>query len=350
MKRRVSRKIKVGNMFIGGDSDISIQSMTNTNTSDVEATVKQILDLEFAGAEIVRITIPDMKSAEAISEIKRRTSVPLVADIHFDYKLAIAAIENGIDKLRLNPGNIGSVDRIAKVVKLAKEKSVPIRIGVNSGSLEKDILEKHGHVTAEGLYESAIRHIRILEDLDFENIIISIKASDIQMTLDAFNLLKEEVDYPFHIGITEAGTLFRGTIKCSIGMGALLLNGLGDTIRASLTADPIKEIPVCKEILNTLGLRNFGIKFVSCPTCGRTQTDMINIAETLEKALEHIKKDLTIAVMGCAVNGPGEAREADFGVACGNGSGLLFKKGEIYKKVDESEIVEELIKLIEGND
>ena len=346
MIRRKSKKIKCGDIFIGGDSPITIQSMTNTKTSDVNDTVRQILELEKAGAEIVRITIPDMESAKAIKEIKEKTNVPLVADIHFDYKLAIAAIENGIDKLRLNPGNIGSVECISKVVVAAKTKSIPIRIGVNSGSLEKDILEKYGHVTADGLYESAIRHIRILEDLGFSDIIVSIKASDIQMTIDAFKKLGEVVDYPFHIGITEAGTRFKGTIKSSIGIGALLLNGIGDTIRASITVDPVEEIPVCKEILNTLGLRKFGIRFVSCPTCGRTQTNMINIAETIEKALEGVNKDLTVAIMGCAVNGPGEAREADYGVACGNHSGLIFKKGEILKKVSESEIVSELVKLI----
>lgn len=346
MIRRKSRKIKCGNVYIGGDAPISIQSMTNTKTSDVEATVSQILELEKAGAEIVRITIPDMESAKAIKSIKEQTSVPLVADIHFDYKLALASIENGIDKLRLNPGNIGSIERIAKVVKAAKEKRVPIRIGVNGGSLEKDILEKYGHVTSEGLYESALRHIRILEDLGFNDIVVSIKASDILMTLEAFNKLDKVVDYPFHIGITEAGTKFKGTIKSSIGIGSLLLNGIGDTIRVSLTADPVEEIPVCKEILSSLGLRKFGINFISCPTCGRTQTKMIEIAETVEKALSDTNRDLSIAVMGCAVNGPGEAREADYGVACGNKSGLLFKKGEIVKKVDEKDIVSELLKLI----
>lgn len=346
MSRRESRKIKCGGIFIGGDAPITIQSMTNTKTSDIEATVKQILELEKAGAEIVRITIPDLKSALAIKEIKKKTNVPLVADIHYDYKLAIASIENGIDKLRLNPGNIGSVERIAKVVKAAKGKSIPIRIGVNSGSLEKDILDKYGHVTSIGLYESAIRHIKILEDLDFNDIIVSIKASNIQMTLDAYEMLAKEVDYPFHIGITEAGTKFKGTIKSSIGIGALLLSGLGDTIRASITADPVEEIPVCKEILSALGLRKFGVRLISCPTCGRTQTKMIDIAETIENALEGVDKDLTIAVMGCAVNGPGEAREADYGVACGDKCGLIFKKGKILKKVPENQIAFELLKLI----
>jgi len=318
MKRRQTKKIKVGNLFIGGDAPIAIQSMTNTKTSDVEATVQQILELEQAGCEIVRVTVNDKAAAEAIKEIKKCIHIPLVADIHFDYRLALMAIENGIDKLRINPGNIGSLDRIEAVVNAAKEKDIPIRIGVNGGSLEQDILDAYG-VTAQGLYQSALKHIKILESFDFYNTIVSIKASRIQMTLEAFEMLAKEVDYPFHIGITEAGTKFKGTIKSSIGIGALLLNGLGDTLRVSLTANPIEEIPVCKEILNTLGLRTFGIKFVSCPTCGRTQTAMIDIAEAVEKAVSHLNKELTVAIMGCAVNGPGEAKEADLGVACGGG-------------------------------
>ena len=346
MNRRKSKKIKCGNIYIGGDAPISIQSMTNTKTSDILKTVAQIRELEIAGAEIVRLAIPDEESAMAISEIKKKINIPLVADIHFDYKLAILAMENGIDKLRLNPGNIGSIDRISKVVKVALEKEIPIRIGVNSGSLEKDILKKYGRVTADGLYESAIRHIRILEDLGFYDILISIKASNIEMTLEAFEKLALEVDYPFHIGITEAGTMLKGTVKSSIGIGALLLRGIGDTIRVSLTADPVKEIPVCKSILSVLSLRAFGVNLVSCPTCGRTQTKLIELAETLEKALENVNKDITVAVMGCAVNGPGEAREADFGVACGKESGLIFKKGEIIKKVHENEIVEVLLSMI----
>lgn len=344
--RRESKKIQVGNMFIGGDAPISIQSMTNTKTSDVAATVAQILALEAAGCEIVRVTVNDLAAAHAIKEIKEKIHIPLVADIHFDYRLALMAIENGIDKLRINPGNIGSVDRIEAVVKAAKEKNIPIRIGVNSGSLDKEIYDAYG-VSAEGLYQSAMKHIKILEALDFKDIIISIKASDIQMTLDAFNKLAKEVDYPFHIGITEAGTAFKGTIKSSIGLGALLLNGIGDTIRVSITADPLEEIPVAKEILNTLGLRRFGIRLVSCPTCGRTQTKMIEIAEAVEKAVAHIDKAITVAIMGCAVNGPGEAREADLGVACGQASGLIFKKGEIVGKVKEEEIVSTLVEMIE---
>lgn len=344
--RRQTRKIKVGNIYIGGDAPISIQSMTNTKTSDVEATVNQILALEEAGCEIVRVTVNNMAAADAIQAIKSRIHIPLVADIHFDYRLALRAIENGVDKLRINPGNIGSIDRIEKVVKAAKDKKIPIRIGVNSGSLEQDILDLYG-VTAKGLFQSALKHIKILESLDFEDIIVSIKASNIKMTLEAFDMLSKEVDYPFHIGITEAGTKFKGTIKSSVGIGALLLKGLGDTLRVSLTSDPVDEIPVCKEILSTLGLRTYGIKFVSCPTCGRTQTAMIEIAEAVEEAVAHLNKEVTVAIMGCAVNGPGEAKEADLGVACGDKVGLIFKKGEIFKKVKEDEIVSTLVQLIE---
>ncbi|MCH4888760.1 flavodoxin-dependent (E)-4-hydroxy-3-methylbut-2-enyl-diphosphate synthase [Acidaminobacter sp. JC074] len=346
MNRRKTRQIKVGDLTIGSEHPIVIQSMTNTRTGDVEATVDQILKLEALGCEVVRVTVNDTQAAEAISEIKSRIHIPLVADIHFDYRLALKAIENGIDKLRINPGNIGDESRIKAVVDACKEKQIPIRIGVNGGSLDPDIAGLFG-VSAKGLYESAMKHIRILESFDFYDIIISIKASDIEMTLEAFKMLSDKVDYPFHIGITEAGTAFKGTIKSSIGLGALLLNGLGDTIRVSLTADPLEEIPVCKEILNTLGLRQFGIKFISCPTCGRTQTQMIEIAKSVEKAVAHINKDVSVAIMGCAVNGPGEAREADLGVACGKGSGLIFEKGEIIKKVSEEEIVPTLVKMIE---
>jgi len=347
MKRRETRQIKIGDLAIGSDHPIIIQSMTNTRTSDINATVDQILELEKLGCEIVRVTVNDMAAAEAITEIKSRIHIPLVADIHFDYRLALKAIENGIDKLRINPGNIGDISRIEAVVKACKEKNIPIRIGVNGGSLDPDIAGLFG-VTAKGLYESAMKHIRILESLDFYNTIISIKASDIEMTLDAFKMLSDKVDYPFHIGITEAGTAFKGTIKSSIGLGALLLNGLGDTIRVSLTADPLEEIPVCKEILNTLGLRQFGIKLISCPTCGRTQTEMIEIAKAVEKAVAHINKNVSVAIMGCAVNGPGEAKEADLGVACGKNSGLIFKKGEIVKKVPEEDIVATLVTMIEN--
>lgn len=344
--RRKSKKIKVGQMYIGGDAPISIQSMTNTRTSDVDSTVKQILALERAGAEIVRVTVNDLAAAQAIKEIKKSIHVPLVADIHFDYKLALAAIENGIDKLRINPGNIGSEDRVKAVVEKAKENHIPIRIGVNSGSLDPEFLLKYGHVTAEGLFESAMKHIKILEKYNFTDIIVSIKASNIQMTLEAYKLLAAQVDYPFHIGITEAGTKFKGTVKSSVGIGALLLNGIGDTMRVSLTADPVEEIPVCKEILNTLGLRQFGIRFVSCPTCGRTQTNMISIAEAIEEEVGMLNKDISVAVMGCGVNGPGEAKEADLGVACGKESGLIFKKGQVVKKVEEKDIVKTLVEMI----
>jgi len=343
--RRKSKAIKVGQLTIGENNPIIIQSMTNTKTSDVNATVKQILALEEAGCEVVRVTVNDMAAAEAISEIKKEIHIPLVADIHFDYRLALKAIENGIDKLRINPGNIGSIDRIEAVVNAAKAKNIPIRIGVNGGSLDKDIKAFYG-VTAEGLYHSAMKHIKILESLDFYDIIISIKASNIQMTIDAFEMLADQVDYPFHIGITEAGTAFKGTIKSSIGLGALLLKGLGDTLRVSLTADPVEELPVAKEILNTLGLRNFGIRFVSCPTCGRTETDMIEIAKKIEKAVSGINKDMTVAIMGCPVNGPGEAKEADLGVACGVKNGIIFSKGQIIKKVDESEIIPTIVEMI----
>ncbi|MBN2796894.1 MAG: flavodoxin-dependent (E)-4-hydroxy-3-methylbut-2-enyl-diphosphate synthase [Clostridia bacterium] len=345
--RRKTKKIKVGNLYIGGDAPISIQSMTNTKTSDVFATVNQILAMEQAGVEVVRVTVNDMAAAEAIKSIKSQIHVPLVADIHFDYRLAIESIKNGVDKLRINPGNIGSEERIKAVVDTAKAYHVPIRIGVNSGSLEKEFLEKYGHVTADALFESAMKHIKILEHLEFYDIIISIKASDIQMTLEAYEKLAREVNYPFHIGITEAGTKFQGTVKSSIGIGYLLLNGIGDTMRVSLTSDPLDEIPVCKAILKSLKLRNFGINFVSCPTCGRTETDMIKIAEAIEMKTKHIDKEITVAVMGCAVNGPGEAKEADLGVACGPHSGLIFRKGEILKKVPEDEIVDTIVRMIE---
>lgn len=344
--RRKTRQIKIGSVIMGGDSPVLIQSMTNTKTSDVDGTVAQIKALEKAGCEIVRVTVNDQAAARSIKAIKERITIPLVADIHFDYKLALLAIENGIDKLRINPGNIGNIERIKAVVDAAKEKKIPIRIGVNGGSLDPDIALQYG-VSAEGLYQSAMKHIKILESLDFHDIAVSIKSSDIQMTIDAFEMLANEVNYPFHIGITEAGTTFKGTIKSAIGIGALLLRGLGDTLRVSLTADPVEEIPVCKEILNTLGLRRFGINFVSCPTCGRTQTNMIDIAEAVEKATQHINKSLTVAVMGCGVNGPGEAKEADLGVACGKESGIIFEKGEIVKKVAEKDIVATLVQMIE---
>lgn len=347
IKRRKTRVVKIGNVLIGGDNPIAIQSMCNTKTSDVDATVKQILELEAAGCEIIRVAVPDMKAAEAIAEIKKQIHIPLVADIHFDYRLALKAIESGVDKLRINPGNIGGEDRVRAVVEAAKAKKIPIRIGVNSGSLEKDILEKYGEVTPEGLVESALRHVRILEKLDFHDIVISIKASNVPFSLATYSLLSKEVDYPIHLGITESGTEWSGTIKSAVGIGAILAMGIGDTIRVSLTGSTVEEVKVAKAILKDLGLRKFGIEFVSCPTCGRTSIDLIGLANKVEEKCRNINKDIKVAVMGCAVNGPGEAREADIGIAGGNGYGLIFKKGEILKKLPENELLDALMEEIE---
>lgn len=347
IKRKKTRVVKIGNVYIGGDNPIAIQSMCNTKTADVNATVKQITDLENEGCEIIRVAVPDMAAAEALGEIKNKIHIPLVADIHFDYRLALKAIEMGIDKLRINPGNIGGEDRIKAVVEAAKAKNIPIRIGVNSGSLEKDILEKYGEVTPEGLVESAMRHVRILENLDFYDTVISIKASNVPFSLRTYSLLSEEVDYPIHLGITESGTEWSGTIKSAVGIGAILAMGIGDTIRVSLTGDPLEEVRVAKAILKDLGLRKFGVEFVSCPTCGRTCIDLIGLANKVEKLCSNINKDIKVAVMGCAVNGPGEAREADIGIAGGNGYGLIFKKGEIVKKLPESELLNALMEEIE---
>lgn len=347
IKRKKTRVVKIGDVLIGGDNPIAIQSMCNTKTSDVDATVKQILELEEAGCEIIRVAVPDMDAAEAISEIKKRIHIPLVADIHFDYRLALKAIENGVDKLRINPGNIGGEDRVKAVVEAAKTKNIPIRIGVNSGSLEKDILEKYGEVTPKGLVESALRHVRILEKLDFHDIVISIKASNVPFSLETYSLLSDEVDYPIHLGITESGTAWSGTIKSAVGIGAILAMGIGDTIRVSLTGDCVDEVRVAKAILKDLGLRKFGIEFVSCPTCGRTCIDLIGLANRVEERCKNINKDIKVAVMGCAVNGPGEAREADIGVAGGKGYGLIFKKGEILKKLPEDELLDALMEEIE---
>lgn len=346
IERRKTREVKIGNVTIGGDNPIAIQSMCNTKTSDVKATVAQILALEKAGCEIIRVAVPDMEAALAIKEIKKQIHIPLVADIHFDYKLALQAIESGVDKLRINPGNIGGEDRVKAVVMAAKEKHIPIRIGVNSGSLEKHILEKYGSVTPEGLVESAMGHVAILEKCDFHDIVISIKASNVPFTLECYRQLSQKVDYPLHLGITESGTKWSGTIKSSVGIGAILAMGIGDTIRVSLTGDTTDEVKVAKQILKSLELRKFGVEFVSCPTCGRTQIDLIGLAEKVEKACENINKDIKVAVMGCAVNGPGEAREADIGVAGGKGYGLIFKKGEILRKLPESELLDALIEEI----
>ena len=342
-----TRKIKIGNIYIGGDSNVAVQSMTSTDTRDVDATVNQILQLEKVGCDIVRCAVPDMIAAEAIKEIVKRIHIPLVADIHFDYRLALKSIENGVAKLRINPGNIGSVDKIKLVASAAKEKGIPIRIGVNSGSLESDILEKYGYVCAQALVESALRHVEILENLNFYDIVISIKSSDVTMMIESYKLISGKVDYPLHLGVTEAGTTWRGTIKSSVGIGALLACGIGDTIRVSLTGDVVDEIKVGIEILKSLGYRDEGIKFVSCPTCGRTQINLIKIANEVEKRLEGSNKNVKVAIMGCVVNGPGEAREADIGIAGGRGVGHIFKKGEVIKTVNEEDLVEELIREID---
>ena len=341
--RKDTRKIKVGNMTIGGDNTVSIQSMTNTKTKDVEATVEQILELEKAGCEIIRVACLDEEDAEAIKEIKPKIHIPIVADIHFDYKIALKAIESGVDKLRINPGNIGGRDRVEKVVNACKEKHIPIRIGVNAGSLEKELLEKYGgKPTAEAMVESAIKHIKILEELDFYDICVSLKASNLDLCIEAYEKASEAFNYPLHIGITEAGTAFSGTIKSSIGLGVLLREGIGNTLRVSLSDDPIEEIKVAKEILKDCGLYKKSPTLVSCPTCGRTQIKLIPIAKEVENFLQTIEADITVAVMGCAVNGPGEAKEADIGIAGGIKEGLLFKKGEVIKKVPQEKIVEVL--------
>lgn len=347
MLRKMTREVQVGNVKIGGGNPIIIQSMCNTDTRDVAATVKQILQMEEAGCELVRVAILDMEAANAVEEIKKHIHIPLVADIHFDYKLALRVMELGIDKVRINPGNIGEESRIRQVVEKAKKKNIPIRIGVNSGSLEKDLIEKYGGVTPQGLVESALRHVRILEKYDFHNIIVSIKASDVPFSLEAYSLLSQSIDYPIHVGITEAGTVYSGTIKSAVGIGAILAAGIGDTLRVSLTGDPIEEIRAAKEILKSLGLRKFGIELISCPTCGRTQIDLISIANEVERLCRGIDKNLKVAVMGCVVNGPGEAREADVGIAGGKGEGLLFKKSQIIKKVKEHELVSALMEEIE---
>ncbi len=347
MLRKMTKEVQVGNIKIGGQNPIIIQSMCNTDTRDVAATVKQILQLEEAGCELVRIAILDMEAANAVEEIKKQIHIPLVADIHFDYKLALRVMDLGIDKVRINPGNIGEESRIRQVVEKAKEKKIPIRIGVNSGSLEKDLIQKYGGVTPQGLVESALRHVHILEKYEFYDIVVSIKASDVQFSLEAYKILSQTIDYPIHVGITEAGTVYGGTIKSAVGIGAILATGIGDTIRVSLTGDPVEEIRAAKEILKSLGLRKFGIDFVSCPTCGRTQIDLISIANEVERLCQGIDKNIKVAVMGCVVNGPGEAREADVGIAGGKGEGLLFKKGVIIKKVKEEELVSALMEEIQ---
>ena len=342
MKRDNTKVIRIGNVAIGGGNPIAIQSMTNTKTEDVESTVAQILALEKVGCEIIRCAVPTMEAAEALKEIKKRIHIPLVADIHFDYRLAIAAIENGADKIRINPGNIGDISRVKAVVDKAKEYNIPIRVGVNSGSLEKNLVEKYGGVTAEGIVESALDKVHIIEELGYDNLVVSIKSSDVLMCVKAHELIAEQCQYPLHVGITEAGTVLSGNIKSSVGLGIILHEGIGDTIRVSLTGDPLEEIKSAKLILRTLGLRKGGIEVVSCPTCGRTKIDLIGLANQVEEMVQDIPLDLKVAVMGCVVNGPGEAKEADIGIAGGIGEGLLIKKGEIVKKVKEDKLLETL--------
>ena len=342
MERSITREIKIGNKVIGGNNPILIQSMTNTKTEDVAATVAQIKQLEEAGCDIIRCAVPTMEAAKAISEIKKQISIPLVADIHFDYKLAIAAMENGADKIRINPGNIGSEDRVKAVVDVAKQRNIPIRVGVNSGSLEKEFVEKYKGVTAEGLVESALGKVKLIEDMGYDNLVISIKSSDVMMCVKAHQLISTKTNYPLHVGITEAGTLISGNIKSSIGLGLILNQGIGDTIRVSLTGDPIEEIKSAKLILRTLGLRKGGIEVVSCPTCGRTRIDLIGLANKVENMVAGYDLNIKLAVMGCVVNGPGEAKEADLGIAGGCGEGLIIRHGEIYKKVNEEELLEAL--------
>ncbi|MBE5824056.1 MAG: flavodoxin-dependent (E)-4-hydroxy-3-methylbut-2-enyl-diphosphate synthase [Butyrivibrio sp.] len=337
-----TKVIHIGNRVIGGGNPVLIQSMTNTKTEDVKATVAQIKRLEEAGCEIIRSTVPTLEAARAIAEIKKQISIPIVADIHFDYKMAIAAMENGADKIRINPGNIGSKDRIAAVVSCAKERNIPIRVGVNSGSLEKDLVEKYGGVTAEGLVESALDKVGIIEDLGYDNMVVSIKSSNVMLCVKAHELLAEKCNYPLHVGITEAGTVYGGNIKSSVGLGIILNEGIGDTIRVSLSGDPVEEIKTAKTILKTLGMRKGGIEVVSCPTCGRTNIDLIGLANAVENMVQGYDLDIKVAVMGCAVNGPGEAREADIGIAGGLHEGLLIKKGEVIKKVPEDQLLQTL--------
>ena len=339
MYRDHTKEVRIGDRIIGGGNPITVQSMTNTKTEDFDATIAQIRKLEDAGCEIIRSTVPTMEAAEAFAKIKKKINIPIVADIHFDYRLAIAAMEYGADAIRINPGNIGSIDRIKAVVDVAKERSIPIRVGVNSGSLEKEIVKKYGRVTAEGLVESALDKVKIIEDLGYDNMVISIKSSDVLMCVKAHELMAQKTRYPLHVGINEAGKVFSGTIKSSVGLGMILGQGIGDTIRVSLTGDPVEEVRVGKRILQTLGLRRGRIEVVSCPTCGRTQIDLISLANDVERLVENIPLEIKVAVMGCVVNGPGEAAEADIGVCGGKGEGLLIKHGKVIRKVPESELL-----------
>ncbi len=352
MERKITKTVKIGSRVIGGGNPILIQSMTNTRTEDIKATVAQIKQLCDAGCEIIRCSVPTMEAAKALEEIKKQVELPVVADIHFDYRLAIAAIEHGADKIRINPGNIGSADRVQAIVDVAKERGIPIRVGVNSGSLEKELVEKYHGVTAEGIVESALGQVQIIEDMGYDNLVISIKSSDVLMCVRAHELISAQTDYPLHVGITEAGTIISGNIKSSIGLGLILHQGIGDTIRVSLTGAPLEEVKSAKLILRTLGLRKGGIEVVSCPTCGRTNIDLIGLANQVEDMVADIPLDLKVAVMGCVVNGPGEAKEADIGIAGGRGEGLLIRRGEVIKKLPEEELLpalrEELLHWNEG--
>jgi (E)-4-hydroxy-3-methylbut-2-enyl-diphosphate synthase len=345
--RKLTKQIALGSVKIGGGAPVAVQSMCNTDTRDAPKTLEQINHLAQAGCEIVRLAVPDEAAAKAIGLIRKGTKMPLIADIHFDYRLALEAVKQGIDGLRINPGNIGGKDKVAEVVAACRDKGIPIRIGVNAGSLEKHLLEKYGHPTPEAIVESAFGHIRILEDLNYQNIKVSLKASDVMTTVGAYRLFSEKSDYPLHIGISEAGTLTSGTIKSSVGLGILLAEGIGDTMRVSLTADPVEEVRVAYAILKSLKIRERGVNIISCPTCGRTEINIIGLAEEVEKRLAHIKEPITVAVMGCVVNGPGEAREAHVGIAGGKGVGLLFKQGEIVTKLSEADLADVLVKEVE---
>lgn len=348
MRRRRSRKIKIADLFLGGDAPILIQSMTNTFTYDINSTVNQIQELEREGCELVRVAVPDEKSAKVLGKIKSKIRIPLIADIHFDWRLALEALNQGVDKLRINPGNITEPKKIKEIARFASRRNVPIRIGVNSGSISKEILNKYKNPNAEALAESALWEIKILEEEGFQDIIISLKSHDVIETVKAYQILAKKIDYPFHIGITEAGTLLNGAVRSAIGLGILLYHGIGDTIRVSLTASPLEEVKIAYEILKSLKLRNFGPTIISCPTCGRTEIDLISLALKVEKALKKVKSPIKVAVMGCSVNGPGEAREADLGIAGGKGVGLIFKKGKIIKKVKEGELFNSLMKEVEN--
>ncbi len=345
--RKKTRTVDIGGVKIGGDNPVAIQSMCNTDTRNVSETVNQVKKLEKKGCEIIRVAVPDMEAASALKKIKSQINIPLVADIHFDYKLALASMENGADKIRINPGNIGSEEKVKAVVNMAKDMNIPIRIGVNAGSLEKELLEKYG-VSEKSLVQSALKEVSILEKLNFEDIVISVKTSSVPMTVKAYSMLSDMTDYPLHIGVTESGTPYNGVIKSSVGIGTLLMMGIGDTIRVSLTGDPLDEIRAAKSILKAAGIRNFGAELISCPTCGRTQIDLISLAEKVEKEIENIDKPIKVAVMGCVVNGPGEAKEADIGICGGKGEGLIIKKGEIIKKLPEKELLSALMEEIKG--